>query len=322
MSINSKLTLADVKAIVGRYCSSTANQTADINQVMSRYWDKGIFKDMLFRYVFQTGAGDTGMIALPRQCLSLVGIDFNGYPAPVYNQTHQYQELGFGYMDPQQYSMRGVVDLGDSHPTYRSIASISTTAGKLRFTIDSAADAGKTVRLFGTSDTAGTRIYDSSGVLGEQLTTVSPFNDTVRSYCDVTDIQIASGFVGYSHLSYIAADGTVTEIADFEPGDVRPSFRWYATGVSDTAIQVLTRERFIPYANETDWVKPPNIGAIKLGLQALTQEDAMQKEKSMALWAEGEQLFNDQLEAMRGNIQPRFTFTGGKTTLGTPMQLR
>lgn len=322
MAITSKLTVGDVQAILERYASSSANFLSDFNQVMARYWDKGIFKDMLWRYIFQTGSGDAGQIALPRQAQSLVGIDFNGMPVAVYNQVHQFQELGYGYVDPSSYSMRGVQDLGDSHPTILPISSITTTtAGKLRFTIASASDAGKTVRIFGTSDSTGTRIY-TNGVLGEQLTTVYPYNDTVNSYLDVTDLQIQSGFVGYSTLSFIESSGTVTEIGEYEPGDTRPSFRWYATGVSSSAIQCLCRLRFIPYVNSTDWVVPPNIGAIKAGFQALSQEEGMQQEQAEALWARGEVMFNEQLKAMRGSIQPRFNFQGGKTTLNSPMQLR
>lgn len=320
--MSAKLPVSDIRAVLEDYASSTANFLAELNQVMARYWEMGIFDQMLHRYIFPTGPGDYGILALPRECLSLVGINFQGSPNVVYNQVHQYQELGIGYMEPSQYSMRGVIDWGDGHPTAIPISSVSSTAGKLRFTIENAADAGKTVRLFGTSDTAmKERIY-TAGALGEILTTVSPYNDTVQSYTDVTGIQIQSGFVGYSQLSYIASDGTVTQLGEFEPGDTRPSFRWYVTGVSDSQVQTLCRKRFITLVNETDWVSPANIGAIKVGFQALTQEDAMQKEASLTLWAEGKAMLEKQLQSLRGSIQPRMPFIGGKTRLSSPMQTR
>ncbi len=158
--------------------------------------------------------------------------------------------------------------------------------------------------------------------MGEVLTTVSPFNDTVQSYTDVTGIQIQSGFVGYSQLSYIASDGTVTQLAEYEPGDTRPSFRWYMTGVSNSAVQTLCRKRFIPYVNETDPVEPANIGAIKAGFQALTQELATQQSEADTFWGRGRSMLEQQLQSLRGSIQARLPFKGGKTLLGSPMQTR
>lgn len=320
--MSAKLPVSDIRAVLEDYASSTANFLGELNQVMARYWEMGIFDQMLHRYIYPTGPGDYGIIALPRECLSLVGINFGGSPNAIYNQVHQFQELGIGYMNPDEYSMRGVIDWGDGHPTSIPISSVSSTAGKLRFTIESALDAGKTVRLFGTSDTdKKERIY-TSGVLGEQLTTVSPFNDTVQSYTDVTGIQIQSGFVGYSQLSYIDSSGTVTQIGEFEPGDTRPNFRWYVTGVSNSQVQTLCRKRFITLVNETDWVEPANFGAIKMGFQALTQEDAAQQEAAETFWAQGRAMLERQLQSLRGSIQPRMPFKGGKTTLGMPMQTR
>jgi hypothetical protein len=320
--MSAKLPVSDIRAVLEGYASSAANFLGELNQVEARYWEMGIFDQMLHRFIFPTGPGDTGVLALPRQCLSLVGVDFGGAPAAVYNQVHQYQELGIGYMDPDQYSMRGIVDWGDGHPTAFPISSITDQPGKLRFTIENPADAGKTVRLFGTSDTEQTKRIYTSGVLGESLTTVSPFNDTVQSYTDVTGIQIQSGFVGYSQLSYIASDGTVTQLAEYEPGDTRPSFRWYVTGVSNSAVQTICRKRWIPVVNETDWIEPANIGAIKAGFQALSQEDAVQQEQADTLWGRGRAMLEKQLQSLRGSIQTRMPFKGGKTTLTAPMQTR
>jgi len=320
--MSAKLPVSDIRAVLEGYASSTANFLPELNQVMARYWEMGIFDQMLFRYIFPTGPGDSGILALPRTCLSLVGINFGGTPNSIYNQVHQFQELGIGYMDPSEYSMRGVVDWGDGHPTIFPIEHVSSSAGKLRFTIDNPADAGKTVRIFGTSDTDKKNRIFTNGVLGEQLTTVSPFNDTVQSYTDVTDIQIQSGFVGYSHLSYIASDGTVTELAEYEPGETRPSFRWYVTGVSNSQVQTMCRKRFIPYVNETDPVEPANIGAIKCGFLALPQEDATQQEQAEVYWGRGKAMLEKQLQSLRGSIQPRMPFKGGKMNLTSPMQTR
>lgn len=320
--MSSKLPVSDIRAVLEGYASSAANFLPELNLVMARYYEMGIFDQMLHRYIFPTGPGDSGILALPRTCLSLVGVNFGGSPVSVYNQVHQFQELGIGYMDPSQYSMRGVVDWGDGHPTAIPIAHVSDSPGKLRFTIESASDAAKTVRLFGTSDTdKKDRIY-TNGALGEQLTTVFPYNDTVQSYTDITDIQIQSGFVGYATLSYIASNGTVTQLAEYEPGDTRPSFRWYVTGVSNSQVQTFCRKRFIPYVNETDPVEPANFGAIQAGFQAKTQEDAAEQEKAEIFWMRGKAMLEKQLQSLRGSIQPRLPFKGGKTMLTSPMQTR
>lgn len=321
--MSAKLPVSDIRAVLEGQASSATLFLPELNQVMARYWEMGIFDQMLHRYIFPTGPGEYGILALPRECLSLVGINFGGSPNAIYNQVHQFQELGIGYMDPDQYSTRGVVDWGDGHPTSIPISSVSGgVAGKLRFTIESGLDAGKTVRLYGTSDTAmKERIY-TSGVLGEALTTVSPFNDTVQSYTDITGIQIQSGFVGYAQLSYISAGGVVTQLGEFEPGDTRPNFRWYVTGVSNSRVQTLCRKRYLPVVNETDWIEPANIGAIKAGFQALAQERATQQEEAEGFWGRGRLMLEKQLQSLRGSIQPRLPFKGGKTLLTSPMQTR
>lgn len=319
---SSKMTVSDVSSALLRFASSPAYFKAELSQVMDRYYREGLFKDLVAKVVIPEGT-TTGFITLKPEYESLEGIACeHGAPLPIYGQFREWKEMSIGYVAPNEMTQVGVIDMGDGYVTTADIA----TEGTLRFQILNASDAGKTVRINGRGTVNGTddvRVYDSTGLLGINLTTVSPTADTTQTFSEVTDIQLPENMLGRSRL-YVVNSGTATLLAEYEPGETRPCYRRYKIGVvEDQNIMAFCKLRFLPYRANTDWVRPANLGAIKAGFQALTRENAQQyngDQGASAMWAYGIRLMNQQLKSFRGGAKPRVNFTG-KELLSGPSQV-
>lgn len=302
MSFASKLTVSDMSTQLSGFTPGGYSFLQALNQVHERFFLMGLFKGMVAKVVFANGTS-TGIITLPRRYESLMGIALeNSYPVPVYGAFHEWKELSFGYIEPNQMTMSGVIDMQDGYPTTVDIV----TEGVLRVTILDAGDAGETIRLFGTgtvNSVAGSVIFDSSGNEGINLTTVNPTADTTQTFASVTGVQIPSTVTGRVRLSVVNS-GTPTQLAEYEPGETRPAYRRYKTGVIDTNIIGFCKLRFVPYVANTDFVLVPNLGATKCGLQALQKEDALAIGEANKFWAQAQVLLQQQLKSFRGSAKP------------------
>jgi hypothetical protein len=317
--MNGKMSISDLSDQLSGLTPGGMTFIQAVSQVMARYYDAGIFKDLVARVVVSAGTS-TGFITLPPQYECVLGIQCqNGQPLPVYGQFHEWQELGIGFIQPDEMTMAGVLDMGDGFITNTDIA----TEGTLRFKIYNAGDAAKTVRLFGVGTVNGLTnqvIYDSSGVLGLSLTTANPTADTTQTFSSLSPpfggIQLPSNMVGMSEL-YVVNGATATLLARYEPGETRPARRRYKLGVVETDnILALCKLRFRPYRNNTDFVVPANVGALMAGLQALTKERALQYEEAYKIWPVGIDLLQTQLKSFRGSNKPRLPFLGKELMTG------
>lgn len=291
------MSVADLESILADYTPQGYTFIGILNQVQSRFYNSGCYKDMAMKIAFANGT-TTGLVSLPRRCLSLMGISTErGAPLPIYGQFHQWAELSIGYVSPNEYTDVGVMDAGDGYPITVDIA----TEGTLRWTISNVADAAKSIRIFGTS--AGAVVFNSTGEEGITLTTASPTADTTQTFDNVTGIQIPDTMVGRSTLSVVNG-ATVTLLGTYEPGETRPSYRRYKTGVVDANIIAFCQLRFIPYRDTTDFVVPCNVGAIKAGMLALQKEDALNLDEAAKMWGYAIRLLNLELKAFRGAAKP------------------
>lgn len=316
------MSIADLETQIGGLTPGGMTFMQATSQVMARYYDMGIFKDVLAKVVM-TGGSPNGYKTLPPQYESLLGIMCeNGYPMPVYGQVHEWQELGIGFVEPNEMNIAGVLDMGDGFIVDTDIA----TEGVLRFKIYNALDAAKTVRLFGLGTVSGMTkqvVYDSTGVLGINLTTANPTADTTQTFSDLSPpfggIQLPSNMLGMSEL-YVVNSGVATLLARYEPGETRPARRRYKLGVVETTQNILglCKLRFRPYRNSTDPVIPTNLGALMTGHQALTKERALQYEEAAGIWEYGRALWNAQLKSFRGVNKPRFPILGKENATAPP----
>lgn len=304
--MNTTLTVADVAPILNRYAGN--DLIGRINQVLDRLNNSGLWKGTLNRSILGIGTQGRGFITLARGDESIVGVDIGGVPRTVRSEFYEYSPSGYGYIPEEQYSCGPLVDMGDGFVTQANITGIVT----LRLKLEDPADAGKTVRFYG-KDESGREIYSATGHKGTTLTTVSPSADTMQIFTEITGLQFQF-MQGYSTLWQVI-DGVETQIGVYAPGEMRPCYRRYKTGVIQDSncncnrIQVLSRRRFIPLVAPTDWIIPGNIGALKMGLQALTLEDAGTISEAEVCWGKATQLLDQELSALRGSAQTTIKIT-------------
>ncbi len=308
--MQSKLTAQDIENLIGYLTPGQYTFLQALNIVMDRFYSSGVWKDLLARMSFPNGSPD-GIINLDYQYASLMGLSLKGgSPMAIYDQTHPWTELSFGWVDPADYTMAGVEDLGDGFPAPVDIE----TEGTLKLTLLNAGDAGKTARFFGLYDDNQFQVRDVAGALGVNLTTVSPSATTSQTFSTLKGVQLPS-MLGLCQL-YVVNGSTSTLLAEYEPGQTRPSYRRYKTGKNEAEILAFCRKRFIPYQNPTDFVEPANIGAIGTGFQAITKELAQQFDEAAKIWAYADILLQKQLQAFRGSAKPTIKTLGKQLASG------
>lgn len=307
--MNTRLTVADASLFLEQY--SGPNFMPRLNLVLARYTSSGLWNGVCNESFYGSGTGGLGYITLSRYDESILGVDFCCRPQLVYNQFYQFNPIGIGYVPEDKKGCGSLYDMGDGFVTQRDITGTCT----LRLKLEDPADAGKTVRFYG-KDEDGKEIYTSAGIKGSTLTTVSPSADTTQLFTSLSGIQFPF-FQGYVTLWQVIL-GVETQIGVYAPGETRPCYRRYKTGIIDdnVPIRLFCRQRFLPVVAPTDWVIPGNLGALKFGLLAIIHEDAGRLEEGRASWLEGERLLNEELSAIRGSAITTLRVMGNDTLQG------
>lgn len=308
--MNTRLTVADVSPILEQY--SGPNFLGRLNRVLDRYTSSGLWKGVCSESLHSMGTDEQGFITLARHEEAIIGVDLCCRPMMVMNQWTQYNPVSIGFVPEDKKGCGPLYDMGDGFVTFADISADCT----LRVKIEDAADAAKVIRFNG-KDEDGREIYDTSGIKGISLTTANPSADTTQVFSHITGIQ-APFMQGYWTLWQVVS-GVETQIGTYAPGEQRPCYRRYKTGIlnENVPIRLFCRMRFIPLVAPSDWVIPGNIGALQFGMQAITHEDAGRIEDSKASWAEGERLLNEDLSAMRGSAVTTLKIINNNT-LGGP----
>lgn len=313
----SRITVADARAQLERFAASSTSFISDLNFVQESFIDFLTHNSFVEQVDFGNGT-TTGYITLPRQFISCMGVSGDRVPVQTYSQFHQYQELGIGFQLADKITVPGIFDMGDGFCTQGDIP--QNSYGELRFVISDPSDASKPIRVFGL-DENGTEIFDPNGASGIPLLTASPSVTTTQLFSKVTDLQFPQ-FKGYVSLFWMNS-GVPVQLGYYAPGETRPRYRRYATGIvsPEITVRMLCRRRFIPVVNETDWVVPGNMRALKLGLQALTQENGSRMDLAAAFQANANILLQNNMKSYRGSATVRFPFMA-TFNQGMPQQTR
>ena len=298
--MDTRLTVADCRTALYTEVDATDINSVlflpALNEVVERYINSGKWKGATPRVTLPVDGRN--YISLPYWYQSVLVMRYQKVPRPIFTQFYEFSESGPGEI-PDADNWTGVmVDLGDGFPTQVDIVD----AGPLRITITTASDAAKTIRLFG-EDENGNDIYSSDGSLGINVTTAYPTVTTSQTFSKVTGVQAASTIVAQWTLSVIN-DGTPVLLSTYWPGETRPHYRRYQTGILNEAIQLICHRRFVPLRNETDWVIPGNQTALRYGLKALTYEKAGQIDMAQAAFTTGLNYLNQEAKAARGGARP------------------
>lgn len=298
--MDTPLTLAEVRATLYKEVDASDPDSPEfllrLNEGRMRLINSGKWKGSIMK--LDIPASSTGFITLPRDYLGVLSMTYRRIPRPVMSQFLPYIEVGPGTLDDTLQFQGSLVDYGDGYATQSDILE----AGTLRVTVGGAGDAAKSIRLYGL-DQNGAPIFDSSGVPGITVTTANPTVDTTQHFSAVTDILAPTNMALPWTLSVVNG-GTPTQIGSYQPGESRPRYRRYFTGVTTDYIRTLCQRRFIPVVNETDWVVPGNISALRYILQMMAFEFAGQQEQANAAFGGALRFLNDEARISRAGAIP------------------
>jgi len=280
-----------------------------LNEVVERFINSGKWKGQTpFVTIPVNGLN---YFSLPRWYVSVLVMSYLRCPVPVFTPFYQFSESGPGVLPDADAWSGLLLDLGDGFVTQYDI----TTAGTLRLTVSNAADAGKTVRLFGLYN--GVDVYSADGSLGINVTLGNLTVDTTQQFSVVSGVQAPSTIVAPWTLSVVNS-GTPTLLSTYYPGETAPCYRRYQTGELEEAVLLICNRRYIPLRNETDWVIPGSISALRYGLKMLAYERAGQLAEASAAFDRALAFLNQEAKSARGgaritlNLDP--TLMWGRTS--------
>jgi hypothetical protein len=300
--MDTRLTVADCRnALYTEVDATDVNSSLflpALNEVVERFINSGKWKGQTpFVTIPVNGLN---YFSLPRWYVSVLVMSYLRCPVPVFTPFYQFSESGPGVL-PDADAWSGVLlDLGDGFVTQYNI----TTAGTLRLAVSSASDAGKVIRLFGL-DQNGADVYSADGSLGLNVTLANPTVTTTQQFSLVNGVQAPSTIVAPWTLSVINS-GTPTLLSTYYPGETTPRYRRYQTGELEEAVQLICNRRYIPLRNETDWVIPGSLSALRYGLKMRAFENAGQIAEASAAFDRALDFLNQEAKASRG---------GGRITL-------
>lgn len=300
--MDTRLTVADCRnALYTEVDATDINSSLflpALNEVIERFINSGKWKGQTPLVTIPVNG--LNYFSLPRWYVSVLVMSYLRCPVPVFTPFYQFSESGPGVL-PDADAWSGVLlDLGDGFVTQYNIV----TAGTLRLTISSATDATKVIRLFGL-DENGADVYSTDGSLGLNVTLANPTVNTTQQFSLVTGVQAPSTIVAPWTLSVVNS-GTPTLLSTYYPGERAPSYRRYQTGELEEAVQLICNRRFIPLRNETDWVIPGNLSALRYGLKMRAYENAGQIDEAAAAFDRALGFLNQEAKSARG---------GGRITL-------
>jgi hypothetical protein len=241
---------------------------------------------------------NAGILTLPPFLEAALKVKIDTKDARLFGQSHQFLVHGPG--DSTKWGALNIEDKGE----VASEVVFPSTGGTLSVVSTSAADvasgelAAPVLRFHGT-DVNGQRIIDADGISGEEVTLngTTPVATTNSFYS-------CQGFQKPRTRGRVTVTRDTTDLAVLEPWDLDPIYRRY--DVKDTAATtalVWARRRFRMLANEEDQVLPANVGALKMGLMALENENKGHLDASLKYWGRCFALLNASSSAKLGGVE-------------------
>lgn len=281
-----------------------------LNEVVERFINSGKWKGQTPLVTIPVNG--LNYFSLPRWYISVLVMSYLRCPVPVFTPFYQFSESGPGML-PDADAWSGVlIDLGDGFVTQYDIA----TAGTLRLAVSNSADAGKVIRLYGL-DENGVEVYSPDGSLGLNVPLANPTVTTTQQFSLVNGVQAPANIIAPWTLSVINS-GTPTLLSTYYPGETTPRYRRYQTGQLEEAVKLICNRRYVPLRNETDWVIPGSISALRYGLKMLRYEGAGQLVEASQAFDRALDFLNQEAKSARGgsritlNLDP--TLMWGRTS--------
>lgn len=281
-----------------------------LNLVQERFINEGKWAGTMQPIRFWAFSDE--VVTLPRQFVSALAVKFikDGcrQAASIQNQWYSYMNYGPWYFDfnnwPSYGYSRNVVDHGDG---YVSFIDSPYEQYYLRFTIASSEDDGKEVIVKGEDQ-------DHMPIFNQQDTRAYEGLIVELDSSPVTTTQVFTRFTFFqkpitSDWVYIDAvdvvTGGVTRIGNYEPSETTPSYHRYRLGCTENVdyVEMICKRRYVPALVETDEVYPANLGALQMGLMAVTYLQQGDPARYSVHMQGAYDLLNGEMKEERGGAQ-------------------
>jgi len=253
-------------------------------------------------------AASNGRIVWPRQIETIERWANNCTPGTVQNDWYQWIDTGWGLRDEHSgYDGLTLMDQG-TDCVFANVSVQPGTTLKIRSSVSS--DISPDRVLIQGMDSQGNwvRTLDAGVYVDGEYVTLNGTNymSTVTNFSRVTGIQkpATDGFVSLYEVDPVT--GYLNRLGYYEPSETVPNYRVsLVPGVnSDTVpiyVNVMAKLRFIRASVGTDYVLPPNLGAIKLMIAAIYKEENNLLQEAVGYEARALALLNEQLNHYIGD---------------------
>lgn len=277
------------------YAASSASQKAEadfrINQVSERVLTSGKWRGTLRRISIPI-FGD--YVTLPRELGTILGIKLISDSnccciSQIYTKFHEFAHPFCGECSG------ATIAVSETAQTF-----VTPDPGfKLR--VKSTVSEAKTITFHGGFDTDNDRYYDSASltIINGAATTTREWNSlpmTGGIQKQVTTVPC--------ELYSVDSAGTETLIAVYAPQEEIPNYKKYKIPNCNsqfTSALVLGKLGYVPAVLDSDIVIPSNLGALKIGLKALTSEDSEEDESAEKDWQRCYNILNNELSEAEGD---------------------
>lgn len=262
----------------------TEGRKAVVNEVCERIIDSGRFIGT--QDTIDVIVDNTGILTLPRQFSTVLGVITDGYTIPLASKWWVYAQ---GVTQELQKYARNMEPQGTGFVTF-----VDPTE-PVRLTITATDDTG-TVRI-GGKDEDGNAIFSSDGSRGIDVT----LNDVAPTaqYFSTIDEIVLPVTTDYCVLTAVYDDTTEQVIGRYEPGETAPDYARYlipsAQQKADDetmSVTALVQRQFVPLVSDYDIVYPSHVGAIKQGCLAINYENQGEEERYQMHFNEAIRLLN------------------------------
>jgi hypothetical protein len=304
------LTVSQAQTLLSPYVGAGLNFLSRLNLARERLLKAGNWSGTKQQVIFNAfpDANGRGFITLPFNMGTVLAMaplpptdgQCVGYSMRTRGPWYEFSASGAGYTDNQKIQWaRGVVPINATFTTFAD-----WTGGMLLRIVPEQSESGTII--FRGLDAYGNPIWSTiNGVWQEG------YPLTFSGSSTVTTAQMMWGPpyaiikpVTNGRLSFYAVDGSgnATLVGIYQPEEQAIAWRRYKvpvcskwTSSAPGQYVAIVKLGYYPLADQNDPVFPSNIGALRWGLQALTEEDN-QDERATKSWAKALKILADEVE--------------------------
>ena len=260
--------------------NSATELRRNINRVLERFHDDGLWQGLVCRYVIATreDANENRFITLPRFLETMIRGGKAGYFAQR-NQSmwHEFIPGGSGIAQPEWEYYGSNLDMGTGYATFADI----TTPSQVTF--DSNA-----------TETSATYVWvrglDASGDAIQSVISGAVVNGERLDLSGGTAVTTAGTFASITSIEKETTLGVVdvkigsTSIGRLEPGERVANYRRYRVSKDIENFVGIFKRKHVWADSDNDILYPSNQSAIEFGLRGLIAEDKQDMERATFFW--------------------------------------